>query len=162
MDKNENLQNTASHKMSGWMALSPLIVFLCLYLVTSIIVNDFYKIPITVAFLVSSGYAILITRDVKLEKRVERFSKGASDKNILLMVWIFILAGAFAESAKQMGAIDATVNLTLNVLPGNLLLAGLFLLPALSPYQLELVWEPSWPSLPLLSDWHKRQASTCR
>ena len=127
MDKNGNLQNTASNKMSGWMALSPLIVFLCLYLITSIIVNDFYKIPISVAFLVSSGYAILITRDVKLEKRVELFSKGASDKNILLMVWIFILAGAFAESAKQMGAIDATVNLTLNILPGNLLLAGLFL-----------------------------------
>lgn len=113
--------------MSGWLALSPLIVFLCLYLVTSIVVNDFYKIPITVAFLVSSGYAIFITKGIKLEKRIEIFSKGASDKNILLMVWIFILAGAFAESAKQMGAIDATVNLTLQILPSNLLLGGLFL-----------------------------------
>lgn len=123
----ENLINSDKHRMSGLMALSPLIVFLCLYLVTSIIVNDFYKIPIVVAFLISSAYAIIITKGIKLEKRIELFSKGASDKNILLMVWIFILAGGFAESAKQMGAIDATVNLTLSILPGNLLLAGLFL-----------------------------------
>jgi Na+/H+ antiporter NhaC len=127
MEEEQQRQTTVQRKMSGWLALSPLIVFLCLYLVTSLIVNDFYKIPITVAFLVASGYAIIITRGIRLEKRIELFSTGASDKNILLMVWIFILAGAFAESAKQMGAIDATVNLTLNILPGNLLLAGLFL-----------------------------------
>lgn len=113
--------------LSGWWALSPLFVFLCLYLLTSIIVNDFYKVPITVAFLVSSCYAIAITRGIKLEQRIYQFSIGASNKNIMLMVWIFILAGAFAQSAKQMGAIDATVNLTLHILPDNLLLAGIFI-----------------------------------
>ena len=96
----------------SWWALSPLLVFLCLYLVTSILVNDFYKVPITVAFLVSSCYAIAITRGLKLDQRIYQFSVGAANKNILLMIWIFILAGAFAQSAKQMGAIDATVNLT--------------------------------------------------
>lgn len=116
-----------SPKMSGWLALSPLFVFLCLYLAVSIIVNDFYKVPITVAFLVSSCYAIAITRGLKLDKRIYQFSVGASNKNIILMIWIFILAGAFAESAKEMGAIDATVNLTLTVLPDNLLLAGIFI-----------------------------------
>ena len=45
----------------------------------------------------------------------------------MLMIWIFILAGAFAHSAKQMGSIDATVNLTLSILPGHLLLAGIFI-----------------------------------
>lgn len=89
--------------------------------------NDFYKVPITVAFLASSCYAIAITRGLSLDQRILRFSTGASDKNILLMVWIFILAGAFAQSAKQMGAIDATVNLTLHLLPDNLLLAGIFI-----------------------------------
>lgn len=113
--------------ISGWWALSPLFVFLCLYLVTSIIVNDFYKVPITVAFLVSSCYAIAITRGLKLDQRIYQFSVGASNKNIMLMVWIFILAGAFAHSAKEMGAIDATVNLTLHILPDNLLIAGIFL-----------------------------------
>ncbi|HJD75733.1 MAG TPA: Na+/H+ antiporter NhaC family protein, partial [Bacteroides reticulotermitis] len=111
----------------GWWALSPLLVFLCLYLVTSIIINDFYKVPITVAFLVSSCYAIAITRGLNLDQRVYQFSVGASNKNIMLMIWIFVLAGAFAQSAKEMGAIDAAVNLTLQILPGNLLLAAIFI-----------------------------------
>lgn len=117
----------AQKQKGNWWALSPLAVFLCLYLVTSIWMNDFYKVPITVAFLFSSCYAIAITRGLTLEERIQQFSVGASNKNILLMIWIFILAGAFAQSAKQMGAIDATVNLTLEVLPENLLLAGIFL-----------------------------------
>lgn len=111
----------------GFWALSPLLVFLFLYLVTSIIANDFYKVPIVVAFLVSCIYAIVITKDTKLEERIKIFSKGAGNPNMMLMIWIFILAGAFAASAKNMGAIDATVNLTLHLLPDNLLLAGIFL-----------------------------------
>lgn len=77
--------------------------------------------------MLSSCYAIAITRGLKLEQRIYQFSVGAGNKNILLMIWIFILAGAFANSAKQMGAIDATVNLTLHILPDNLLLAGIFI-----------------------------------
>ena len=118
---------TAPNQKGGWWSLSPLAVFLCLYLITSLLVNDFYKVPITVAFLLSSCYAIAITRGLKLEQRVYQFSVGAGNKNILLMIWIFVLAGAFAQSAKQMGAIDATVNLTLHILPDNLLLAGIFI-----------------------------------
>ena len=110
------MTDTTNKRKGGWWALSPLAVFLCFYLVTSLIVNDFYKVPITVAFLLSSCYAIALTRGLSLEKRVYQFSVGASNKNIILMIWIFILAGAFAQSAKQMGAIDATVNLTLSIL----------------------------------------------
>ena len=113
-------------KANFW-ALSPLFIFLGVYLITSLIVNDFYKVPITVAFVISSGVAILMTRREKLSDRIARFSGGASDKNIMLMIWIFILAGAFAQSAKAMGAIDATVNLALHILPDNLLLAGIFI-----------------------------------
>lgn len=119
--------NVTQRRKGSWWALSPLVVFLCLYLVTSLLVNDFYKVPITVAFLLSSCYAIAITRGLNLEQRIYQFSVGASNKNILLMIWIFVLAGAFAQSAKQMGAIDATVNLTLHILPDNLLLAGIFI-----------------------------------
>ena len=107
--------------------LSPLIVFVVLYLATSIVAGDFYKLPITVAFMLSSIYAIAISRGMTLEKRVETFSRGAGQKNIMLMIWIFVLAGAFAKSAKDMGCIDATVNLALSILPANMLLAGLFL-----------------------------------
>lgn len=118
------MENTT--KPSIW-ALLPLFIFLGVYLVTSLIVNDFYKVPITVAFVISSVAAIAMTRGLSLNKRVSLFSGGAGDKNILLMIWIFILAGAFSQSAKAMGAIDATVNLTLHILPDNLLLAGIFL-----------------------------------
>lgn len=114
------------NKPNAW-ALSPLVVFLCLYLVTSLLINDFYKIPITVAFMVSSIYAVATTRGLSLNDRLIQYSTGAANKNIMLMIWIFILAGAFAQSAQAMGAIDATVNLTLRLLPGNLLLAGIFL-----------------------------------
>ena len=115
-----------TNKPSLW-ALSPLLVFLCLYLVTSIIVDDFYKVPITVAFMISSVYAICITKGLSLTERMLQYSIGAANKNIMLMIWIFILAGAFAQSAKDIGAIDATVNMTLHLLPDNLLLAGVFL-----------------------------------
>ena len=111
----------------GIIALSPLVVFILFYLVTSIIAGDFYKIPITVAFLVSSAYAIIITRESSLMQRINIFSQGAATEQMMLMIWIFILAGAFAHSAKMMGSIDATVNLTLSLLPPQMLLAGLFL-----------------------------------
>lgn len=111
----------------GLLALSPLVVFVVLYLVTSIIVGDFYKVPIVVAFMIASIYAIVLSGGFTLSHRISIFSKGASTENMMLMLWIFVLAGAFAHSAKLMGCIDATVNLTLSILPNNMLLAGLFL-----------------------------------
>ena len=102
-------------------------VFILLYLVTSIIAGDFYKVPITVAFMVSSIYAIAISGGQSLQRRLTVYSQGASSEQMMLMVWIFVLAGAFAASAKQMGAIDATVGATLSLLPPQMLLAGLFL-----------------------------------
>lgn len=111
----------------GIIALSPLLVFILLYLVTSIIARDFYKVPITVAFMASSIYAVIISRGMTLRKRIEIFNKGAGTSQMMLMIWIFVLAGAFANSAKMMGAIDATVNLALFLLPAKMILAGLFL-----------------------------------
>lgn len=120
-------KNHISTKSPSLWALTPLVVFLCFYLVTSILVNDFYKIPITVAFMVSSVYAVCITKGLTLNQRITQYSVGAANPNIMTMVWIFVLAGAFASSAKAIGAVDATVNLTLQLFPDNLLLAGLFL-----------------------------------
>ena len=111
----------------GLLALSPLVVFILFYLVTSIIAGDFYKIPITVAFMVSSMFAIIINKGKPLMKRINTYSRGAATEQMMLMIWIFILAGSFACSAKTMGSIDATVNLTLSLLPPQMLLAGMFL-----------------------------------
>ena len=109
------------------LALSPILVFMAVYLAGSLLAGDFYKVPLTTAFLAASAYAVCITPRLKLKERIAIFSRGAGDENMMLMVWIFILAGAFAQSAKQMGAIDATVNLTLRMLPEGMLLPGLFL-----------------------------------
>ena len=112
-------------KNKGLIALTPILVFLGVYLVTSILIKDFYKVPVASAFLLASVYAVLISKG-SLRERLDLFSEGAGNPRILLMVWIFILAGAFARTAQDIGAIDATVNLTLRVIPGSMLFAGLF------------------------------------
>ena len=111
----------------GIIALSPIVVFILFYLVTSIVAGDFYKIPITVAFMVSSIYAIAVFTGKPLMHRIDSYSRGAATEQMMLMIWIFVLAGAFAHSAKQMGSIDATVNLTLSLLPPQMIFAGMFL-----------------------------------
>ena len=126
--QNDEPRTPPVRRMNGWLALSPLLVFLAVYLAGSIIARDFYKVPVAAAFIIASAYALLITRDIpQTDDKVAIFSEGAGNKNVLLMIWIFVLAGAFAATAKDIGAIDATVNATLHILPGNLLYAGLFL-----------------------------------
>lgn len=122
------MQQTATPtRRPSWFGLTPLVVFLLVYLVASIISGDFYKMPIAVAFLVASGYAVAITRGLGLMERIQQFSRGAADTNILMMIWIFILAGAFAGGAKSVGAVTATVDVILSVLPASMLLPGLFI-----------------------------------
>ena len=123
----EGIQRYEGTRVGGWLALSPLLVFLGVYLLSSVLAGDFYKIPVSSVFLIASVWAVFICRGKTIEEKIAVFSKGAGDKNVLLMIWIFVLAGAFAATAKQIGAIDATVNLTLRILPGKLLYAGLFL-----------------------------------
>ena len=118
--------NSSNKHIRGLIALTPLIVFMISYLAVSLITGDFYKMPISVAFLIASIYAVAITRNIEFSKRIEHFSAGASNQNVMLMIWIFVLAGAFAESARAMGAVDATVAMTMHLLPAKLLPAGLF------------------------------------
>lgn len=108
-------------------ALIPLAVFLFSYLAVSLAAGDFYKMPITVAFVIASVTAVWMSKGGSLHNRIELFCKGAANANIMLMAVIFVLAGAFAQTAKAMGAVDATVSLTLSILPGNILAAGVFL-----------------------------------
>lgn len=120
-------QTSTPARRPGWFGLTPLVVFLLVYLVASIVSGDFYKMPIAVAFLAASAYAVAITRGLGLMERIQQFSRGAADTNILMMIWIFILAGAFAGGAKSVGAVTATVDVILSVLPASMLLPGLFL-----------------------------------
>lgn len=113
-------------KPNPW-ALLPLWVFLISYVVVSVLAGDFYKMPITVAFVIASVVAVVTSKGKNLTEKIESFCKGAADANIMLMVLIFILAGAFAQTTKAMGAVESTVNLTLWLLPAKLLVPGIFL-----------------------------------
>ena len=130
MEKTSSKYSSLSEKpvsLHGLLALSPLLVFLCVYLVSSVIAQDFNRIPVSSAFLIASVYALVVSKGRSLEEKVAAFSKGAGNRNVLLMIWIFIMAGAFATTAKEIGAIDATVNLVMKILPGRFLYAGLFI-----------------------------------
>lgn len=110
----------------GLLAISPILVFLTFYLAVSIAVGDFYKMPIAVALLLGSAWAVVIMHGKPLGERVEIFSRDAGSSNVMYMIWIFILAGAFASLAREIGAVEATVNLALRYLPVELLIPGLF------------------------------------
>lgn len=131
VQQHDNTRSTSGATISagrGLLALSPIAVFLILYLSVSIVNRDFYKMPLSIAFIVAAMWALLLIRDKKpTSARIEVFSRGAANPNILYMIWIFIMAGAFSALASSIGAVDATVELTLSVLPRYLVLPGLFL-----------------------------------
>lgn len=110
----------------GLLALSPVAVFLALYLVVSLVKGDFYAMPVAVALAVGSAWGIVLLRGRSLSDRIGVFSRSAAHPDIIYMIWIFILAGAFASAAKSIGAIEATVALTLRAFPGEWIMPGLF------------------------------------
>lgn len=124
LDTNKNVDFRKHGR--GLLALSPVAVLLAVYLTASIVAGDFYGIPVCVAFVVASVYSVFIPCGKSFSEKIKTFSGGASDSNILYMIWIFVLAGIFASTAKAVGAIDATVALTMRLIPGRFLLAGIF------------------------------------
>lgn len=115
----------------GLLALSPLFLLIVLIVAFTVYLVDSShqdtSLSLTVAFMISSIYAVAISGGMPVRKRVDTYSKGAGANNLMLMLWIYVLAGSFAASAKAMGAVDATVNLALSILPANMILPGLFL-----------------------------------
>lgn len=111
----------------GLLAISPILVFLILYVFVSVVVGDFYKMPLAVALLVASGWGVAILRGKPLASRIEIFSRDAGASGVMYMIWIFLLAGAFAALAKEIGSVEATVNIALRWLPEEMLIPGLFL-----------------------------------
>ncbi|MDY3063575.1 MAG: Na+/H+ antiporter NhaC family protein [Bacteroidaceae bacterium] len=107
-------------------SLSPMFLLVTMIVGLSLYFGDFYKVPLVVLFLITSIFSLFTLKGMTANKRIEVFSKGAGQSDLMLMIWIFILAGAFAQTAKEMGAVDATVNLTLHFLPANMMLPGVF------------------------------------
>lgn len=110
----------------GLLALSPAIIFILIYVGISLVAGDFYIMPVTVALIAASVWGVIIMRGTPLQKRIEVFSKGVANSDIIYMLWIFILAGAFAAMAKEMGAIDSTVNVVFKVFPTSMILPTCF------------------------------------
>ena len=123
------LQMNTTDKISagrGLSALSPVAVFLLVYLAVSLYIGDFYRMPLSVAILAASVWSVMIYRGHSLTERIETFSRAAGHSNIMYMIWIFVLAGAFASLAESIGAVDATVSLALSVFPSQLVAPMLF------------------------------------
>lgn len=110
------------------VALLPMLVFLVLYLATSIVTGDFYKMPVIIALLAACIVAFIMNPKESIDNKLELFCKGAGNLDIIIMLLIFIFSGAFASVAKSMGAVESTVNLGLKFLPSNILIAGVFLI----------------------------------
>ena len=118
--------NTYKNNKTGLLAVSPMFFFAALFLGISMLTGDFYKVSLSVVFTISSIYAIFTLKNRSISDRIRIFSSGAGQENLMMMLWIFIMAGAFAQTAKDIGAIDAAVNITLSLLPAHLVLVGLF------------------------------------
>lgn len=112
---------------NAW-ALIPLLLFVLLFLGVGIISGDFTTMPLNVAITITVIVALLMNRKETFAKKVEVFTKGAGHSNIILMMLIFILAGAFSTTAEKMGGVSSTVNLGLSLIPQNLIIVGLFII----------------------------------
>lgn len=127
MNRNDSPTRPRTRRRNGALALLPIPVLVALFLGFGLGLGDFARVPLLVVFIVTAMMAIGLTAGLPLSERVARFSRGAGSKEMLLMVWIFVLAGAFAASARAIGAVEATVDLTLGVLPEGFALPGIFL-----------------------------------
>jgi len=114
-------------KENPW-ALIPIVIFMILFIGSGIIMGDFYAFPVIVAISISGAVALAMNRKESFSRKVDIFCQGAGNLNVMLMVIIFLLAGAFSEVAKGMGAVDSTVNFALSVIPQNLVVVGLFII----------------------------------
>jgi Na+/H+ antiporter NhaC len=113
----------------SFTGLLPLVFFLILFIGTGIITGNFTSMPLLLAFVFSFGFALLLDRKgekTSLSDKIDIFTKGGGEPTIILMVVIFILAGAFYSIADKMGAVTSIVNMGLSFLPSNMILPGLF------------------------------------
>ena len=114
-------------KKGNFWALIPLLFFVVVYFIGSYILGDFYALPVLVLFVMALFVAFLQFPKVPFNEKVKSFAKGAGDENIMIMVLIFLLAGAFGELSKNIGAISSTINFALTYVPPQFVVAGLFM-----------------------------------
>lgn len=114
-------------KSSFW-ALLPLILFILIYFSASLIIGDFYAVPALVVFVLSLFVAFVQFPEKSFSEKLHHFSKGSGDENILIMILIFLLAGAFGELSKSIGAISSSINFALTYISPSFIISGIFLI----------------------------------
>lgn len=124
---------------NGW-ALLPILVFLVLYLGSGIYFQyihpikgqmGFYIMSVVVAFCIALAVAMVQNPNVPMDQKIHLCAKGIGDDNITIMIFIFLIAGAFSGIANQAGGAKSTANLLLNVIPGTFAIPGLFVIACL-------------------------------
>lgn len=123
--------NNIQWRESSFKAIIPFIVFVLFYFGFSLWTRDFSRVPMTVAFIISSAAALVLNHKEKLAKKIEFFAHGMGNKDIMIMCLIFILAGAFTASAKAVGGVEAAVNIAQHFIPSQFMVLGIFVISAL-------------------------------
>lgn len=109
-------------------ALLPLIIFIIVYFSASLVLGDFYAVSPLIIFVAVTLFAFLQFPEIKFNQKLKAFSEGAGNETILLMILIFLLAGAFSQLGSTIGAVQSIVNITLTYLPINFIVPGFFLM----------------------------------
>ena len=121
------MNNIKEGKGNFW-ALLPLIAFVIIYFSSSLVLGDFYAVPALVVFVVSLFIALFQNPNVSFNDKLRNFAKGSGDENILVMILIFLLAGAFGELSKSIGGLSSTVNFAMTYISPQFIISGLFLI----------------------------------
>ena len=121
-------------------ALLPILVFLVLYLGPGIYYTyirpikgqmGFYIMSVVVAFGLALIVAFLQNKKLSFDEKIHICAQGIGDDNITIMLFIFLMAGAFSGIAKEAGGVESTANLLLNIIPGRFAIPGLFVIACL-------------------------------
>ena len=129
-ESNFSGSSTSSARPNVW-ALLPFVVFVLFDAGLSIVAGSFDAVPMTVAFSVAGAAAIAMDRKRPIARRIESFTRGMGEPNLMLMCLIFAFAGAFAAAAKASGSVDAAVTIARALIPARFMLAGVFVVSCL-------------------------------
>ena len=119
-------------KKGNWKALTPIAVFLVLYLGLGIIFEyvmkipmGFYNIPIVVSFLVALLVACVQNPELSFDDKLAVMARGVGDKNIVTMILIFMTAGIFVGVVGRSSA-ESVAYFLLSIIPARFAVIVLF------------------------------------
>ncbi|MCR5625907.1 MAG: Na+/H+ antiporter NhaC family protein [Lachnospiraceae bacterium] len=136
----KNNESKTGYKKANPKALIPILIFLIVYLGNGLFFEyisptegqmGFYVVSVVLAFSIALIVAFFQNRKVRFDEKIHICAQGIGDDNIVTMLFIFILAGAFSGIASEAGGASSTANMLLNIIPGKFALPGLFIIACL-------------------------------